>query len=172
MMRILACEEIREELVSRGLPRATIWGRGVDVRHFHPDRRARWWRETIQADDDATVILHVGRLAPEKNLDILIDGRQQVHQAFDGEAGQLVVAKRGYLRLRQSQHLGGIGLGELAVIQHPIQGIGQAQLGLPLGSVWEPQVGEHVSAAVRDSHALIIPVLGCSRNSRLASAKL
>jgi hypothetical protein len=50
------------------------------------------------------------RLAPDHDLDILVERRQQVHQAFGGKTGQLVVTKRRDLRLRHAQHLGRIGL--------------------------------------------------------------
>jgi hypothetical protein len=47
------------------------------------------------------------RLSPNHDLDILVERRQQVHQSFDREPSQLVVAKakRGDLRLRYAQHL-------------------------------------------------------------------
>src|SRR5438876_9336141 len=60
------------------------------------------------------------------------------------------MTKRRNLRLRDPQHLGSIGLRELARFKHLIQGIGQAQLGLTLGSVGEPEVSEHVSGAASD----------------------
>jgi len=57
----------------------------------------------------------------------------------------MVVTERGDLRLRHSQHLGGIGLRELAPVQHLIERIRQAQLGLMLGSIGKPEIREHVS---------------------------
>ncbi len=69
------------------------------------------------------------------DLDVLVESRQQVHQAFDGEARQLVVTKRRDLRLRDSQHLGCVGLGELPLFQHLIQRMGEAQLGLALDGI-------------------------------------
>jgi hypothetical protein len=58
---------------------------------------------------------------------ILVERRQQVHQAFDGETRQRVVTKCRDLRLRDSQDLGGIRLRELTRIKYLIQRIGQAQ---------------------------------------------
>jgi hypothetical protein len=48
--------------------------------------------------------------APNHNLYILVEGRQQVHQTFDGKPRELVVPKRRHFGLRDSQHLGSIGL--------------------------------------------------------------
>ena len=67
-------------------------------------------------------------LSPNHDLDVLVERRQQVHQAFDGEASQLVVSKCGDLRLGHAEHLGRMGLRELARFKRLIQGIGQAQL--------------------------------------------
>jgi phosphatidylinositol alpha 1,6-mannosyltransferase len=66
-------EFIRDELAARGLAQAAVWGRGVDTHAFSPDRRTPWWRMRLRVEDGQVLILHVGRLAPEKNLDVLID---------------------------------------------------------------------------------------------------
>jgi glycosyltransferase involved in cell wall biosynthesis len=62
---------VRDELVRRGLRNTVVWGRGVDSRHFHPTRRDLSWRRWLGGADDAVVVLHVGRLAAEKNLRVM-----------------------------------------------------------------------------------------------------
>jgi hypothetical protein len=52
-------------------------------------------------DPDPAGFLRAG-LSPNDDLDILVERRQEVHQAFDGEARQLVVTKCGDLRQRYS----------------------------------------------------------------------
>ncbi len=64
-------EAMRRELEDHGIPQAAVWGRGVDSAHFHPGRRDRAWRRRFGVGDDVVLVLHVGRLAPEKNLDTL-----------------------------------------------------------------------------------------------------
>jgi phosphatidylinositol alpha 1,6-mannosyltransferase len=63
----------RAELLGRGFHhRVRIWGRGVDSRAFHPEHR----RETLRrrwAPDGQVVLLYVGRIAPEKRIDLLIE---------------------------------------------------------------------------------------------------
>ena len=75
-------------------------------------------------DADPTSLPRAG-FSPNHDLDILVERRQQIHQAFEREARQLVVTKRRDLRLGDSQHLGGIGLREPSRFKHLIQGIGQ-----------------------------------------------
>jgi hypothetical protein len=100
-------------------------------------------------DADPTGLPRAG-LSPNHDLDVLVDRRQQVHQALDREARQLIVTKGRDLRLRHAQHFGGIGLRELALFKHLIQGISQAQLDLTLGGVWKPEIREHVRGAASD----------------------
>jgi hypothetical protein len=68
------------------------------------------------------------RLSPNHDLDVLVERCNQVHEALDGEARELVVPKRRDFQLRYSQHLGCAGLRELAFFEHLINGIGQADL--------------------------------------------
>jgi hypothetical protein len=122
---------------------------GVDIRTELCARCRRTEQQSGRDDANPTSLPRAG-LPPNHDLDVLIERRQKVHQAFDGKACQLVATKRGNLRLRDSQHLGSIHLGELALFEHLIQGVGQAQLGLTLGSVGKPKVREHISGAAGD----------------------
>ena len=47
-------------------------GRGVDTIRFQPEHRSEQMRLYWQADANTTVLLYVGRLSPEKEVDVLI----------------------------------------------------------------------------------------------------
>ena len=79
---------VRAELERRGVPHAAVWGRGVDTRTFNPSRRNHGWRRWLAGGDDTAIVLHVGRLAPEKNLDVLIEAWRVAHQAL-GQTGHV-----------------------------------------------------------------------------------
>jgi phosphatidylinositol alpha 1,6-mannosyltransferase len=64
-------EAVRQALHRRGIRQAVVWGRGVDAVRFHPGRDRARWRRALEVSDEAALVLHVGRLAPEKNLDTL-----------------------------------------------------------------------------------------------------
>ena len=57
----------------------------------------------------------------QRGASVSEDSSPVLNQAFDREAGKLVVAEYGDLRLRHSQHLGGFGLRQFAVFEHLIQ---------------------------------------------------
>ncbi|GAA5171047.1 glycosyltransferase family 1 protein [Viridibacterium curvum] len=59
-----------DSLTRNKVPGARVLGRGVDARLFDPAKRSAELRSSWGADDDALVVLNVGRLAPEKNLDL------------------------------------------------------------------------------------------------------
>lgn len=101
-------EAVCEELRRRGLEQAVVWGRGVDVVHFRPYRRDVGWRRWMAGGDDTAVVLHVGRLAPEKNLDVLAKAWAEAYAelgpratfviAGDGPMARSLVARLPFVR--------------------------------------------------------------------------
>jgi phosphatidylinositol alpha 1,6-mannosyltransferase len=56
-----------------------IWGRGVDIVHFHPHHRSIKFRRSLDIEDDCPVIVWVGRLVPEKRPDIFANVCRRLH---------------------------------------------------------------------------------------------
>jgi phosphatidylinositol alpha 1,6-mannosyltransferase len=112
-------EAVARELERRGIGRPVVWGRGVDSTHFNPARRSAGWRRWLAGADDTAVVLHVGRLAPEKNIDVLaeawIAARERVGQrATFVLAGEGPEARRLLTRLPWVRQLGFLERGKLA----------------------------------------------------------
>ncbi len=61
-------EALKRDLSGRGCQDVTVVSRGVDTRLFDPDKRSAELRRGWGAGPETTVVLCVGRLAPEKNL--------------------------------------------------------------------------------------------------------
>ena len=76
--------EVRQALARRGFRRLALLGRGVDTTLFHPDRRNRGLRAGWGAGPETPVVLHVGRIAPEKNLEGLIAAFRAIRQRLPG----------------------------------------------------------------------------------------
>ena len=70
-----------------------VWGRGVDPDLFNPRRRREQVRERL-APGARHVLLYVGRLAPEKRVDLLIDAFNGL-RGFFGEDVALVIVGDG-----------------------------------------------------------------------------
>jgi alpha-1,6-mannosyltransferase len=68
------------------VPRS-VWVRamGVDTEHFHPGKRSLKFRNELLArcncPNEATLLLYAGRLAPEKNLDLLMDTMRELDKS-------------------------------------------------------------------------------------------
>ena len=114
-------EAIRDELVRRGIGKPVVWGRGVDTTHFHPARRHAGWRRWLGGGDDTAIVLHVGRLAPEKNLEILAEAWRLARRDL-GQRATFVLAgegpaTRGLLgRMPWVRHLGFLDPERLATL--------------------------------------------------------
>ncbi|PZF95678.1 glycosyltransferase family 4 protein [Micromonospora deserti] len=58
------------DLIANGVRRIWLWRRGVDAERFQPARRCAALRRTL-APDGEVLVGYVGRLAPEKRVDLL-----------------------------------------------------------------------------------------------------
>lgn len=63
--------ELCAELTTLGFRHTAVLSRGVDTEDFHPARRSSELRAEWGADPTTPVVIHVGRMAPEKNYDLL-----------------------------------------------------------------------------------------------------
>jgi glycosyltransferase involved in cell wall biosynthesis len=76
-----------------------VVGRGVDVEKFSPKHRSQKLRLSWGADTDTRVMLYVGRLSPEKEVDVLIKSFHAL-QAHQGHNIKFVVVGDGPDRVR------------------------------------------------------------------------
>ena len=61
-----------------------VWGRGVDIEKFHPhhrlDQGGQKFRSQLGLDPATPIVTWVGRLVPEKRVDIFCDTVRRLHQ--------------------------------------------------------------------------------------------
>ncbi|HRF44640.1 MAG TPA: glycosyltransferase family 1 protein [Candidatus Competibacteraceae bacterium] len=77
---LVPTQELAEQLQSIGFLRTQILARGVDTRLFSPQHRDTRLRRQWDAAPDTPVVLYVGRLAAEKNLELAITAFQAIRQ--------------------------------------------------------------------------------------------
>ena len=82
--------ELQAQLLGMGFERLKVVARGVDARRFDPARRDPALRAEWGVGPDDRVVLSVGRLAAEKNLDLLARAFQAM-QALDPSLRLVVV---------------------------------------------------------------------------------
>ncbi|MEO6002132.1 MAG: glycosyltransferase family 1 protein [Opitutus sp.] len=64
--------QLCSELSAAGFNNVAVLSRGVDLNHFSPSRRSDSLRASWGAGPDDVVVLHVGRMASEKNYPLLL----------------------------------------------------------------------------------------------------
>lgn len=69
---------LQDELTREGYKDVMVVSRGVDAELFHPGKRSTELRRTWGAADDTPVAILVSRLAPEKNLPVVIRAFEQM----------------------------------------------------------------------------------------------
>lgn len=93
--------DTQQALIKAGFtcPLALV-SRGVDSQHFNPQKRCQQLREQWQATPQTTVMLYVGRLSPEKNIDLVIQAYQQAKASQPARDFKLVIVGDGPDRVR------------------------------------------------------------------------
>lgn len=84
----------RDALRALGLTEVEVWGRGVDTQLFHPVKRSLAVRQRLSLGN-AFTFLHVGRLAPEKGIEVLLDAFSIVERELGAERVKFVIAGAG-----------------------------------------------------------------------------
>jgi glycosyltransferase involved in cell wall biosynthesis len=90
--------ELVAELERLGFRGLGVLSRGVDTRQFHPERRSPELRASWGVGPDDPVVLHVGRMAAEKNYPLLFRAYAAMRAA--NPRCRFVVAGEGPLRAR------------------------------------------------------------------------
>lgn len=70
---LVPTDALAAELTAMGVDHARLLRRAVDTKLFHPSKRDNALRESWGVDADTPVVLYVGRIAPEKNLDLAVE---------------------------------------------------------------------------------------------------
>jgi len=106
-LTLTACPTQQKELMRAGFHNLAHLGRGVDCDQFHPSLRDPALRQRWQAAENDVVLLHAGRLAPEKNLPLLVKAWQQLRAQRPVSAQQirLVVVGDGPSRAQLQRQL-------------------------------------------------------------------
>ncbi len=83
-------DEVRSRLEAIGVGAVRVLGRGVDTGLFSPTRRDPSLRKRWGLGEDDLAVIHVGRLAPEKNLPLAINAFRALQGIHDNARFVLV----------------------------------------------------------------------------------
>lgn len=77
---LVPTDALARELHDMGISNARLLRRAVDTQLFHPSRRDESLRAAWGVDAATPVVLYVGRIAPEKNLDLAVRTFRAIQQ--------------------------------------------------------------------------------------------
>ena len=77
---IVPTDSLQRQLERDGYQNVIVVSRGVDGELFHPSKRSERLRESWGADEETPVVMLVSRLAPEKNLNVVIQAFEQMRK--------------------------------------------------------------------------------------------
>jgi glycosyltransferase involved in cell wall biosynthesis len=121
---IVPTDSLQRQLERDGYQNVIVVSRGVDSQLFHPAKRSERLRESWGADDETPVVMLVSRLAPEKNLNVVIQAFEQMRKVHP--LARLVMVGDGPARAELQEHnphviFAGMQTGE-ALAQHYASG--------------------------------------------------
>lgn len=82
-----------ETLKTKGMKNLSLWGRGIDGRLFNPSKKSDELRKKYKVAHEDIMLLYVGRLAPEKDLNVLVDAFKIVKKEYSNV--KLIIAGDG-----------------------------------------------------------------------------
>jgi glycosyltransferase involved in cell wall biosynthesis len=98
---------LARDLVANGYCNVSVVSRGIDTRLFNPQRRSNTLRTEWGVRRDELIVAYIGRIAPEKNLDLVFAAFNEVQRAR--RDAKLVVVGDGpllhSLKVRYPQHI-------------------------------------------------------------------
>ncbi len=95
--RVLCPGKLYEQhLHSRGVFHTGIWSRGINPAEFHPRFRSEPYRRAMGVGPSDLLVTYIGRIAKEKNLDLLLEAWELL--GIRREGAQLVLVGHGPLK--------------------------------------------------------------------------
>ncbi len=77
---LVPTDALAQELHAMGIRNARLLRRAVDTQLFHPNQRDDKLRDSWCVDAATPVVLYVGRIAPEKNLELAVQAFRAIQQ--------------------------------------------------------------------------------------------
>lgn len=108
---LVSTPSLARELGERGIPQTALWGRGIDGWIFRPDRPPHPVLAELKAAGRGPILLNVGRVAPEKNLEAFLSADVPGTKVVVGDGPALESLKN---RFPEAVFLGSLAGEELA----------------------------------------------------------
>lgn len=75
---LVPTQTMADQLAEKKFARLRVWPRGVDTKAFNPSHRQSVLRKTWGLADNDLAVIYVGRIAPEKNINLAFEAFQAI----------------------------------------------------------------------------------------------
>ncbi|TGL78158.1 glycosyltransferase family 4 protein [Leptospira yasudae] len=89
-------QDLADHLLKQGYENVRIVSRGIDTNLFHPSKRDSSLRKEWGATQDQLVVLYVGRIAAEKNIELAVQAFRKIQETIPN--ARMVLVGEGPLR--------------------------------------------------------------------------
>lgn len=79
-LTVCPSQDTKKELIENGLHSVDVWGRGIDTQLYTPQKRSLMLRKQLGLENHI-ILLYVGRIAVEKDLDVLFDAYRSLQNS-------------------------------------------------------------------------------------------
>lgn len=100
-------KQTMSDLDKRGFARLGLWSRGIDAVRFTPFHRTNRLREEFGLGN-RLIFLYVGRVAPEKSMDLLTAAAKQIEKQYGDKAAFVITGDGPYCDVMRHQGGGNI----------------------------------------------------------------
>jgi glycosyltransferase involved in cell wall biosynthesis len=100
---LVPVESLQKSLTEKGFRSVSVFGRGVCTQQFHPSRRKEQLRASWGLQPDQLAVIYVGRVAPEKNMELAIAAFEKI-KSIRKDARYIVVGDGPSLSSLQKRH--------------------------------------------------------------------
>lgn len=107
-MNFCPSQTTMQVLAAKGIENLALWARGVDSVRFSPHHRREEIRRRFISRPEQLLFLYVGRIAPEKDLDILTQSIKQVNQTHQEKIRFIIAGDGPYAQDMREQSDGNV----------------------------------------------------------------
>ncbi len=104
---LVPSSEVQTKLQEKGFQNVEIWSRGVDCNLFHPNQTIANVREQYGIKEQY-ILLYAGRLAPEKDLDVLLETMEWIPPEIREKVHWLIVGEGPYRKEMEKRTVGSV----------------------------------------------------------------
>lgn len=161
-LTLVTSPQMKDELVANGIPRVSIWRKGIDTERFHPSFQSPDMRNQLtDGNPEDFLLIYVGRLGAEKrvkDIKAMLDRCNNNNNKNNRRRVRLAVVGKGPYEEELKQHFQGTD----TIFTGQLSGDELSKAFASADAFVMPSDSETLGFVVLESMASGVPVIGCN----------